>query len=92
MNNALTFLLTVVIISAATVFAINNRYKVIDDKNLGTIIIDNWDFTGQRVIERRQSGNWYSIDVIKGGREVLQFEEEMKSSRNKKEEDLPPAI
>jgi len=89
MNNALTFLLTVAILSASAVFAIHTRYKIIDDPQRGTLIIDNWDFANRRVIEKKTSGNWYAIDIIQGGQEVINFEEKMK---NETQEDFRPTI
>jgi hypothetical protein len=89
MNNVLTFLLTVAILAASAVFAVHTRFKVIQDPQYGTLIIDNWDFATRKIIEKKPSGNWYAIDVIQGGQEVINFEEKMKTET---QEDFRPTI
>lgn len=76
MNAVMSFLLAFAILMGSTVYAIKTRYTVIEDQKIGTLIIDNWDFKNQRIIERLPNGSWVGMDIVKGGPSVLQFEEE----------------
>ncbi|EKD28019.1 MAG: hypothetical protein ACD_79C00466G0017 [uncultured bacterium] len=75
MNAALTFLLTIVILAGSFVYGITHRYVVIQDKTTGTLVIDNFDLKSRKIIERKSSGNWYALEVISGGSDVVAFEE-----------------
>lgn len=89
MNNAMAFVLTIAILVGSAAYSVKNRYTVIQDAKLGTLLIDNWDVANRKIIEKKSSGSWYAVDIIKGGPEVMEFEEKMKKQDY---EDFAPAI
>ena len=90
MNNILTLILTVVIIAGAAVFAVNTRYKVIQGPDIGTVIIDNWEFNTRRIIEKQSSGMWTAVEIMKYKKEDMAYSDTTPSSKKKK--NRSPAI
>jgi len=84
MNNALTFVLSVAILAGAAVFAVNNRYKVIQGPDIGTVIIDNWELNARRIIEKQSGGAWTAVEILKYRKEDMAYSDTTVSSKKNK--------
>jgi hypothetical protein len=92
MNNVLTFLLAMVVLAAGVAYSASHRYQVIQDPQHGTLLLDSWDVTHSRVIERKADGNWIASDVVKGGPSVISFETTMRGGAEEKKAESKPLI